>query len=127
VQAFTLVLDGIVADETNVVQLAKHLAQTFMLRGAHLTVLKRLDVQYIVQIHTTSLSWIAKRIAGYETNGNKKALRTATTFFKVLVPLLVGIHSRDAMKMCVSFFFRFQWPWLTCCMQTKEKRTWTRS
>ncbi|KAJ6591108.1 hypothetical protein DFH09DRAFT_1138592 [Mycena vulgaris] len=98
-EAFTLVLDGIVADETNVVQLAKHILPAFILRGAHLAVLKRLEAQYIVQIHTTSLSWIAKRIAGYESNSNKKALRIAITFFKALSPLLSGIQSRDAMRI----------------------------
>ncbi|KAJ7164977.1 hypothetical protein C8R46DRAFT_1097762 [Mycena filopes] len=98
-EAFTLVLDGIVSDETNVVQLAKHLAPTFILRGAHLAVLKKLDAQYIVQIQTTALSWIAKRIAGYEANGNKKSLRTAITFFRALIPLLAVIQNRDAMKI----------------------------
>lgn len=97
-----MVLDGIVPDETNVVQLAKQLAPAFLRRGAHLAVLKKLDVQYIVQIQTTSLSWIAKRIAGYENTGNKKSLRIAVTFFKALIPLLSGIQSRDAMKMWVS-------------------------
>lgn len=96
-----MVLDGIVSDETNVVQLAKHLAPTFILRGAHLAVLKKLDTQYIVQIQTTALSWIAKRIAGYEANSNKKSLRIAITFFKALIPLLAVIQSRDAMKMWV--------------------------
>ncbi|KAJ7135430.1 hypothetical protein C8R43DRAFT_1020987 [Mycena crocata] len=98
-EAFTLVLDGIVSDESNVIQLAKQLAPTFILRGAHLAVLKKLDAQYIVQIHTMSLSWIAKRIAAYETNSNKKALRVAITFFKALVPLLTVLQSRDAMKI----------------------------
>lgn len=97
-----MVLDGIVSDETNVVQLAKQLAPSFMLRGAHLAILKKLDVQYIVQIQTTLLSWIAKRIAGYESNGNKKSLRIAITFFRALIPLLSGIQSRDAMKMWVA-------------------------
>ncbi|KAJ6612818.1 hypothetical protein B0H10DRAFT_2051218 [Mycena sp. CBHHK59/15] len=98
-EAFTLVLDGIVPDETNVVQLAKQLAGTFMLRGAHLAVLKRLDNQYIVQIQTSLLSWIAKRIAGFESSSNKKSLRIAITFFRALIPLLAVIQSRDAMKI----------------------------
>ncbi|KAJ6588456.1 hypothetical protein B0H19DRAFT_207200 [Mycena capillaripes] len=98
-EAFTLVLDGIVPDETNVVQLAKQLAPTFILRGAHLAVLKKMDTQYIVQIQTTALSWIAKRIAGYEANSNKKSLRIAVTFFRALTPLLAVIQSRDAMKI----------------------------
>ena len=96
---FTLVLDGIVPDETNIVQLAKQLAPTFILRGAHLTVLKRLEAQYVVQIQTILLSWIAKRIAAYEANSNKKSLRVAITFYRALIPLLPGVQSRDAMKM----------------------------
>ncbi|KAJ7248617.1 hypothetical protein B0H12DRAFT_1123467 [Mycena haematopus] len=98
-EAFTLVLDGFLPDETNVVQLAKHLAPTFILRGAHLAVLKKLDAQYIVQIQTNALSWIAKRIAGYEAAGNKKSFRVAITFFRALIPLLAVIQSRDAMKI----------------------------
>ncbi|KAJ7216553.1 hypothetical protein GGX14DRAFT_441986 [Mycena pura] len=98
-EAFTLVLDGIVPDETNIVQLAKQLAPTFILRGAHLTVLKRLEAQYVVQIQTILLSWIAKRIAAYEANSNKKSLRVAITFYRALIPLLPGVQSRDAMKI----------------------------
>ncbi|KAF7292892.1 SCD domain-containing protein [Mycena indigotica] len=98
-EAFGLVLDGLVADETSLVQLSKHLSQAFVLRGAHLAVLKRLEMQYVVQIQTTNLSWIIKKIGGFEANKNKHSLRTSITFFKALVPLLVGLHSRDAMKI----------------------------
>ncbi|KAJ7057080.1 hypothetical protein C8F01DRAFT_992238, partial [Mycena amicta] len=98
-EAFGLVLDGLVPDETNTVQLSKLLSQTFILRGAHLAVLKRIEMQYIVQIQTTLLTWIAKKIAHYESNKNKKSLRSTVTFFKALTPLLVGVQSRDAMKI----------------------------
>ncbi|CAK5263770.1 unnamed protein product, partial [Mycena citricolor] len=98
-EAFAMVLDEVVEDESNVLQLAKHLATTFTLRGAHLAVLKRMEVQYIVQIQTTALSWLAKRIEGYEANENKRGLKIATTCFRALVPLLSNIQSRDAMKI----------------------------
>jgi cohesin complex subunit SA-1/2 len=79
--------------------LAKLLSTCFIVRGSQLSILRRLDNQYIVQIHTNLLSWIAKRIATYENNKNKKSLKSAIGFFRVLMPLLGAIQSRDALKV----------------------------
>src|SRR5258706_13545387 len=49
------------------------------------------------------LSWIMKKIAGYERNKNKKGLKTAITFFHVLIPLLNALPSADALKTYVSW------------------------
>jgi cohesin complex subunit SA-1/2 len=98
-QAYTLVLDGVIKDEGNAIQLSKLLSTCFIVRGSQLSVLRRLPSQYIIQIQTNLLSWIAKRIAAYENNKNKKSLKQAIGFFKVLVPLLGAIQSRDALKM----------------------------
>jgi len=104
-QAYTLVLDGVVSDEGNAVQLSKLLSTCLIVRGSQLSVLRRLPSQYIIQIQTNLLSWVAKRIAAYENNKNKKSLRQAIAFFKVLVPLLGAIQSRDALKMCDIQYF----------------------
>lgn len=101
-QAFTLVIDEALHDETAASQLAKLLASCFTLRGAQLTVIRRLDGQYVVQIHTTLLTWLGKHLANYQSSGNKKSLRLSILFFRVLVPLLTGIPSRDALKMSVT-------------------------
>ena len=92
-------LDGVVSDEGNTAQLAKLLATCFIVRGSQLSILRRLPSQYIIQIQTNLLSWIAKRIAAYENNNNKKSLKHAVAFFRVLVPMLGAIQSRDALKM----------------------------
>ena len=99
IQAYTLVLDGLVRDDSNSVLLAKLLSTCFIVRGSQLSILRRLDNQYIVQIHTNLLSWIGKRIATYENNKNKKSLRAAIGFFRVLMPLLGAVQSRDALKV----------------------------
>jgi len=99
IQSFTLVLDSVVRGEDHTVALAKQLGQSFMIRGAQLSVVKRLDSQYIVQTHTNLLTWIVKRIGTYEASKNKKARKTAILFFKVLHPLLAAVDSRDALKM----------------------------
>jgi cohesin complex subunit SA-1/2 len=96
-----LALEGLVNDETESLALAKILAQTFVLRGMQLSILKRLDAQYIVQIHTTLLNWIAKRLKAYESNKNKKLKKTSILFFKLLVPLANGIEDEHALKMYV--------------------------
>ncbi|KAF8153202.1 hypothetical protein B0H34DRAFT_800432 [Crassisporium funariophilum] len=98
-ESYTLVLDGVVRNEGNSVQLAKLLSTCFVVRGSQLSILRRLETQYIVKIHMNLLTWIGKRIAMYEKNKNKKALKNAIGFFRVLVPLLGAVQSRDALKI----------------------------
>lgn len=98
-ESFTLVLDSIVRGEDHVVALAKQLGQSFMIRGAQLSIVKKLDSQHIVQTHTNLLTWIVKRIGTYEAAKNKKARKTAILFFRVLQPLLAAVDSRDALKI----------------------------
>ena len=92
-------LDGTVHDEANALQLAKLLSTCFAIRGSQLSIVRRLESQYVVQIHTNLLSWIAQRLGTYENNKNKRSFKSATAFFKVLVPLLGTIQSRDALKV----------------------------
>lgn len=90
--------------------LAKMLSGCLWIRGAQLSVVRRLDSQHIINIHTTLLTWIGKRLALYEANKNKKGRNTAVLFFKVLHPLVAPVQSRDALKMCVPFIFRCYCP-----------------
>jgi cohesin complex subunit SA-1/2 len=98
-ESFTLVLDSVVRGEDHVVTLAKQLGQSFIIRGAQLSIVKKLDSQYIVQTHTNLLTWIVKLIGTYEAAKNKKARKTAILFFRVLQPLLAAVDSRDALKI----------------------------
>ena len=100
-QSFTLVLDGVVRSEEYSVALAKALSACFMLRGAQLAIVRRLDSQFVVEIHTTLLSWIGKYLAASEASKNKKLRNRAVTFFRVLQPLLSSVDSRDSLKMWV--------------------------
>ncbi|RXW15379.1 hypothetical protein EST38_g10469 [Candolleomyces aberdarensis] len=98
-EAFTLVLEGAVSDETESLQLAKLLSQCFVLRGSQLSVLRRLDAQYIVQIHINLLNWVAKRLKAYESNKNKRLKKASILFFRLLVPLVNGIDDEHALKI----------------------------
>ncbi|KAI0299424.1 hypothetical protein B0F90DRAFT_1728578 [Multifurca ochricompacta] len=98
-ESFTLLLEGIVPDEAHSVSLAKSLVPCLMMRGAQLAVVRKLDSQHIVAIHTQLLGWLAKRIGVYENNKNKKAKDAAILFFKALQPLLVPLDNRDALAM----------------------------
>ncbi|THH30478.1 hypothetical protein EUX98_g3693 [Antrodiella citrinella] len=97
--SFQLYLDGITDSEDHTVSLAKSLAGALMIRGAHLAVVRRLDSQFVVETHTSALTWIGKRLGAYETAKNKKALSKALMFFKVLVPLSSMLDSRDSVKI----------------------------
>ncbi|KAF8892974.1 hypothetical protein BD779DRAFT_1609978 [Infundibulicybe gibba] len=98
-EAYTLVLDGLVQDEGNCLSLTKLVSTCFVIRGSQLSIVRRLDSQFVVQVQTVLLTWIGKRIAVYESNKNKKSMKLAVTFFKVLIPLLSTIQSRDALKI----------------------------
>ncbi|KIJ64745.1 hypothetical protein HYDPIDRAFT_28110 [Hydnomerulius pinastri MD-312] len=98
-ESFALVLDGVVKGEEHTVGLAKQLASSFIIRGAQLAVVRRLDGQYIVKAHKELLKDIIKNISGYQTSKNKKRLNTAALFFKVLTPLLSAVESRDALSI----------------------------
>ncbi|KAF9463277.1 hypothetical protein BDZ94DRAFT_636599 [Collybia nuda] len=98
-EAYTLVLDGVVRDDQNTLHLAKLLATCFVIRGSQLSIVRRLDSQHVVQVHLDLLSWITKRLAVYENNKNKKSLKLGIAFFRVLVPLVSMIQSRDALKI----------------------------
>lgn len=118
-----------VSSEGPSVALAKLLSGCLWIRGAQLSVVRRLDSQHIINIHTTLLTWIGKRLALYEANKNKKSRNTAVLFFKVLHPLVAPVQSRDALKMCV--------PSRICCQCPRPltlsvifdlaKRIWIRS
>lgn len=98
-QSFTLVLEGVVLSEATSVSLGKLLASCLLIRGAQLSVVRRLDSEHVIKIHTELLTWIGKRLAAYENNKNKKGRKTAVLFFKVLQPLLAPVDNRDALKM----------------------------
>lgn len=92
-------LEGEESSKEPSVALAKLLATCFVIRGAQLSVVGKIDPKSVVSIHTTLLSWIGQYIATYEKNGNGKQRNIAADFFKVLLPLLSNIESRDALKM----------------------------
>lgn len=125
-EAFNLALEGRVEDESESLALAKLLSQTFVLRGSQLSILKRLDAEFIVQIHMKLVNWVAKRLVAYESNKNKKLKRISILFFRLLVPLVNGVDDEHALRMYVPPF---------CCggsnadssLLLTVKRTWSRS
>ncbi|KAI6015155.1 hypothetical protein F5J12DRAFT_519559 [Pisolithus orientalis] len=98
-ESFGLLLDSVVRNEDCSVGLAKQLASTFMIRGAQLAVVRKLDSQCIVKMHTTLLTWIIKRISTLDANKNMKQKGNALLFFKVLAALLKSVESRDALSI----------------------------
>jgi cohesin complex subunit SA-1/2 len=85
--------------EEHTVALAKALLSSFVIRGAHLSITRRLASEHVVEIHKILISWVLKRIAAYDKNNNKAKRATALAFFRALIQLLATIQSRDALKM----------------------------
>ncbi|KAI9513450.1 hypothetical protein F5148DRAFT_1273088 [Russula earlei] len=97
--SFTLLLDGLATDEMHSISLAKSLLHCLMMRGAQLAVVRKLEGQHIIAIHTQLLGWVVKRIGAYESNKNQKKRDTAILFFKVMQPLLAPLDNRDALAI----------------------------
>ncbi|KZT04963.1 uncharacterized protein LAESUDRAFT_702953 [Laetiporus sulphureus 93-53] len=97
--SFTLSLEGVMHSIEHSIALGKVLASCLIIRGAQLAVVKKLEGQYVVDIHTTSLTWICKRLAAFESAKNKKARNKSISFFKVLLPLLSTVDNRDALTI----------------------------
>ncbi|GAW03352.1 mitotic cohesin complex [Lentinula edodes] len=85
-------------DDTKFAALGKLLSSCFILRGGQLTILRRLDVQLLVEIHTSLLSWIIKQI-GARPSSNSKDLKSLLSFFQGLVPLVSAVQNRDALRI----------------------------
>ncbi|KAH8112371.1 hypothetical protein DFH11DRAFT_1607236 [Phellopilus nigrolimitatus] len=98
-ESFTLLLDRIVETEQYTLALAKSLAPCLLMRGAQLSVLRKLPSEHVVQIHTTLISWVTKKISAYETMKNKRGRTNSIMFFRVLLHLLAAIEPRDALKI----------------------------
>ncbi|KAH9934133.1 uncharacterized protein B0H18DRAFT_1207681 [Fomitopsis serialis] len=95
--SFSLLLDGMVYTEDHTVALGKTLRACLIIRGAQLTVVKKLEGKFVVNIHTSLLTWTTKRIAAYENAKNKKARNKCILFFKAMLPLLSTLDNRDAL------------------------------
>jgi cohesin complex subunit SA-1/2 len=95
------VLDGIAKDEAHTIALSKLVVSCFIIRGAQLSIVRRLDAAFVVQVQLDLLTWIGSRLAMYENNRNAKSRKAAINFFKALLPLLT-VSSDDAPKMYAS-------------------------
>ncbi|CAE6491000.1 unnamed protein product [Rhizoctonia solani] len=98
-RSFSLYIDHVSKSDANTVALAKALSGALVIRGAQLSVLRRLDTAQVANVHTTCISWIIKKISGYQTMGNKNARNRSVAFFKSLVYLLGTVESADAIRI----------------------------
>ena len=108
-EAFSLVMDGVVKNEERMVSLAKQLATSFLIRGAQLSVVRRLDARYVAKTHKELLHEAIKHVSASEKSKQKKRLGVSVSFFRGLVPLLKGVESRDALAMCVFLLALLIW------------------
>ncbi|KAF8337116.1 uncharacterized protein EI90DRAFT_3044949 [Cantharellus anzutake] len=97
-QSFTMFMDG-QTDSQACIGLAKAFGPVFVVRGAHLSITRRLDAPHVVEIHSAGLTWIIKRIAAYESSGNRTKKMQCIEFFRVLHALLTSVGSREASKI----------------------------
>lgn len=88
-----------VSSDQHTLALAKALASCFVIRGAQLSIVRRLDSVHLIEAHTSLITWICKRIAAYENAKNKQSRNRAIQFFKILLSLLTGVEKNDSLQM----------------------------
>ncbi|QRV98964.1 cohesin protein [Ceratobasidium sp. AG-Ba] len=98
-ESFSLYIDNITKSDANTIALAKALQSAIVIRGAQLSIVRRLDTAQVASVHTTCISWIVKKISGFEAMGNKSARNRAVAFFRSLVWLLGTVESADAIRI----------------------------
>ncbi|KAG8957246.1 hypothetical protein FRC03_010340 [Tulasnella sp. 419] len=98
-QSFEFYLDGRAPDDSHTLVLTKALSSALLIRGAQLAVVRRLDGEFVKEIHTSCITWIVKKIAHLEGINNKKRRNSAIEFFRVLLPLLGSLETRDATEL----------------------------
>ncbi|KAG9081683.1 hypothetical protein FS749_007468 [Ceratobasidium sp. UAMH 11750] len=98
-QSFSLYIDNITKSDANTIALSKALQSALVIRGAQLSIVRRLDTAQVASVHTSCISWIVKKIAGFEAMGNKSARNRAVAFFKSLLWLLGTVESADAIRI----------------------------
>ena len=96
-----LYVDGVAHTADHTVALGKLIASCFVIRGAQLAVVRRLDGAFVVQVHTSAINFVCKKIGSYSTAQNKRLRTKCLAFFKALSPLLRAVDARDALKMYV--------------------------
>ncbi|KAG8699732.1 hypothetical protein FRC08_005131 [Ceratobasidium sp. 394] len=98
-ESFSLYIDHITKSDANTIALSRALQSAVVIRGAQLSIVRRLDTAQVASVHTSCISWIVKKIAGFEAMGNKSARNRAVAFFKSLVWLLGTVESADAIRI----------------------------
>jgi cohesin complex subunit SA-1/2 len=98
-QACQLLLDGDVKTDFHLIALSKILVNAFVIRGAQLSIINRLDGEHFISLHSRLVSWAAKKVAAYEANKKKSLRNKALRIFRASTNLLLGVHSEAAARM----------------------------
>jgi cohesin complex subunit SA-1/2 len=102
-KAYQLLFDRDVKTDSHAIALSKILVNAFVVRGAQLSIINRLDGEHFVSLHTRLVGWAAKKVAAYEANKKKSLRNKALHVFRALSNLLLGVQPAEASRMCVSF------------------------
>lgn len=62
---------------------------------------RRLESKFIINLHTTLLSWIVGKVAGHHAVGDTRMRTKSLVLFRSLSPLLTHVEARDALQMQV--------------------------
>ncbi|SGZ15754.1 BQ5605_C029g10698 [Microbotryum silenes-dioicae] len=87
-----------VSDE-QLVAVGRLLATATAVRGAQLAIVRRLPADELVNLHTTALRYIIRKVGNLDQASKSTARNRAFSYFKALAHLLLGVEGRSALTL----------------------------
>lgn len=89
-------LDETTSDESTLINLAKMLSSSLVVRGAQLAVLKKVDGQAVVEMHRRGTRLAFEKL---QRQSSQESQQQILVFFKAISQLLISIEPREAISI----------------------------
>lgn len=83
------------------IALVRLMQSSVVVRGPHLSILRKIAPGAYVQIHVDALTWAVKKAAALAEDDSSAARDRVATMFKGLACLLAGLSGKEALAMYV--------------------------
>ncbi|SCV69509.1 BQ2448_2529 [Microbotryum intermedium] len=87
-----------VSDE-QLVAVGRLLSTATAVRGAQLAIVRRLPAEELVDLHTTALRYVLRKVANLDQANKSTTRNRALSYFKALAHLLLGVEGRSALTL----------------------------
>lgn len=98
-QSLAAYVDGDVSTSEPFLALTRLMQNSVVVRGAHLSILRKLASPAYVRIHTNVIAWTIKKAAALEDTQQSAAKDRAALAFRGLANIVAGLNGKEALAM----------------------------